>query len=334
MTMGTIAERVGVSRATVSNAYNRPDQLSAELRDRILQTAAALGYPGPDPVGRMLRRRTAGAIGLVQPSLRYALTDAANLMLLDGVADVCEAEGLALVLVPGTRPAEDRIDVLASTAIDGVVAHCDSLDDARRAIVLARQLPLVVLDGAIDVDARSVGIDDAGGARLAAEHVIALGHRRVAVMAIGRPDRSITSLVRERLAGYTSALERAGLDAPVVVVTTGYQREFGEASARELLARPDPPTAILAMSDELAAGVLDAARSLDINVPTTLSVVGFDDTATASTTDPPLTTVHQDHAAKGRAAVKMLLDPTARPHHLRLPVEIVVRASTAHPPRE
>ncbi len=238
--MGTIAEQVGVSRATVSNAYNRPDQLSAELRARIMEAAAALGYAGPDPVGRMLRRRTAGAIGLVQPSLRYALTDAANLMLLDGVADVCEAEGLALVLVPAATPAEDRVDVLASAAIDGVVAHCDSLDETRRAIVRARQLPLVVLDGEADIDDRSVGIDDSGGARLAAEHVITLGHRRVAVMAIGRSDGSTTALVRERLAGYTSALERAGLDPPVVVVTTGYQRRFGEAAARELLTRPEP----------------------------------------------------------------------------------------------
>ena len=84
------------------------------------------------------------------------------------------------------------------------------------------------------------------------------------------------------------------------------------------------------MSDELAAGVLDAARTLDIQVPTALSVVGFDDTTTASTAVPPLTTVHQDHAAKGRAAVAMLLDPTAGPH-LQLPVEIVVRGSTAPP---
>ena len=328
--MGTIAERVGVSRATVSNAYNRPDQLSADLQARIMEVAASLGYPGPDPVGRMLRRRTAGAIGLVQPSLRFALTDPANLMLLDGVAEECEAEGLALVLVPASTPTEDFVDVLASAAIDGVVAHCDSLDEARRAIVRSRQLPIVVLDGEADVDARSVGIDDAGGARLAAEHVIALGHRRVAVMALGRSDGSIASLVRERLAGYTAAFERAGLDPPVVVVTTGYGRRFGEAAASELLARPDRPTAILAMSDELAAGVLDAARTLDIQVPTALSVVGFDDTTTASTAVPPLTTVHQDHAAKGRAAVAMLLDPTAGPH-LQLPVEIVVRGSTAPP---
>ena len=96
-------------------------------------------------------------------------------------------------------------------------------------------------------------------------------------------------------------------------MTTGYERRFGEAAASELLARPDRPTAILAMSDELAAGVLDAARTLDIEVPTALSVVGFDDTATASTAVPPLTTVHQDHAAKGRAAVAMLLDPDGRP---------------------
>jgi DNA-binding LacI/PurR family transcriptional regulator len=154
----------------------------------------------------------------------------------------------------------------------------------------------------------------------------------VAVIAIGRSDGSTSALVQERLAGYLSAFQHASVDPPKVVVTTGYERRFGEAVAHELLARSDRPTAILAMSDELAAGVLDAAHSSDVDVPSELSVVGFDDTATAASAVPPLTTIHQDHAAKGRAAVAMLLDPSTG-GHLRLPVEIVIRGSTATPAR-
>ena len=111
-----------------------------------------------------------------------------------------------------------------------------------------------------------------------------------------------------------------------------YDRAAMAAVARELLDRPDRPTAVLAMSDEMAVGVIDAARELGLRVPADLSVTGFDDTITAQTSEPPLTTVHQPHAEKGAAAVRMLLADGVGPREVSFPVRLVVRGSTAPPP--
>ncbi len=148
----------------MSNAYNRPDQLSRELRERILAAADELGYAGPDPAARLLRRGRVGAIGLVQHSLRYSIGDTANRMLLDGVAEVCEDEGLALVLIDRRSPQPDRPDVLRNALVDGVIIHCDALDPDRLKLIEDRQLPTVVLDAEAIGDGLSVGIDDEGGA--------------------------------------------------------------------------------------------------------------------------------------------------------------------------
>jgi DNA-binding LacI/PurR family transcriptional regulator len=331
VTLATIADRLGVSRSTVSNAYNRPDQLSDELRRRIMAAAAELGYAGPDPAARSLRIGQAGAIGIVQLTLHYAVTDAANGLLLDGIAEVCEEHGLALVLIPERRPHSGRVDVLATALIDGVIVHCDALDRDRRAVVEARQLPLVVLDGASGVDDTNVGIDDAGGAAMAAEHVLGLGHRSIAVVTWGH--RAEDYNLRTRLEGYRRAVDGAGVNGLTVVDAASYERVDGKTAAVALLTGAERPTAILAMSDELAAGVVDAAHELAIDVPGELSVVGFDDSASATTTVPPLTTSHQDHREKGRVAAQVLLDTRRAGQRVQLPVNLVVRSSTAPPRR-
>ena len=334
VTLATIAKQLGVSRSTVSNAYNRPDQLSDELRQRILAAATELGYAGPDPAGRSLRRGRAGAVGIVQLTLHYAITDAANQLLLDGIAEVCEENGLALVLIPERRPDHSRVDVLASALIDGVIVHCDALDDDRRAIVMARQLPYVVLDGAFDADESSVGIDDAGGAASAARHVLGLGHRDIAAITFGRRPGVKDYILLARLDGYRRTVEAVDGAALTVVDAASYERVDGRAAAVELFSSGARPTAILAMSDELAAGVLDAAAALGIAVPDDVSVVGFDDAATATTVAPALTTVRQDHREKGRVAAQLLVDGPRSARRVELPVELVVRSSTAPAPAD
>lgn len=334
VTLSTIAEHLGVSRSTVSNAYNHPDQLSAELRDRILAVADELGYAGPDPAARSLRQGRAGAIGLVQKNLQWAVSDAANQLLLAGVAEVCEQHGLALVLIPLGRPDGDTMDVLRSTALDGVIAHCDGLDLERRKALRDRRLPLVIVDGVPDADADFVGVDDVGGAEAAARHLLELGHRRIAIVGIGARDGSATTVSRWRMEGYGRALASYGLslaDTTVVEFNRSTQESGRDAAA--LLLDADPrPTAILAMSDEVAAGVIHVARERGLDVPAQLSVVGFDDSSTATAITPALTTVHQDHRTKGRLAAQLLLDPAPAPRQELLGTRLVVRASTAAPP--
>lgn len=336
VTLQTLADRLGVSRSTVSNAFNRPDQLSDELRTRILAVAEELGYAGPDPAARSLRGGRVGAVGLVQHTIRYAVNDAANRLLLDGVAEVCEEEGLALVLLPANPPPPGRPDVLRTAIVDGVIFHTSwQLDDRRRAIE-DRGLPVVVLDGTRRDGDLYVGVDDRGGARAAAEHVLALGHRRLAVVTLSEDAqlRGVKEVSISRGDGYRDAWQAHGLtDADVTVVHGGgLELDAFEARIRGLLDRPDRPTAVLAMSDEVGAGVVRVALALGLRVPEDLSVVGFDDSPTAFSVHPPLTTVRQDFQRKGRLAVRLALGDLSEGRQIVLPVELVVRGSTAPPP--
>lgn len=337
MTLNTIARELGISRTAVSNAYNRPDQISAATRARVLEAARRLGYAGPDPRAATLRRGVVGAIGLIEKSLTASLTDPASLLMLSGVAAACDEAGVALVLIPRRTDDDTAHDVVRSAVVDGFVAHCDALDDERRTIVEERRLPIVVLDGRPAPGEPVVGIDEEGGARAVAQHVLSLGHRRLAIVAFQPLTEGTRNTVAERrLDGYRSAIAAAGLHADAVPVVDGwaYDRAIMTEIATELLARPDRPTAVLAMSDEMAVGVMAAASALGLRVPEDLSVTGFDDTATAEEADPPLTTVHQPHAEKGAAAVRMLLGNVARSPEVTFPTQLVVRASTGPPPSE
>lgn len=348
VTLQTIADRVGVSRMTVSNAFSRPDQLSASLRERILAAAQELGYVGPDPSARALARGSTGAVGvLLTDSLRYAFADEVAMAFLGAIASELGPTGLALTLLTasetdGRVPARD-------VAMDGALVY--SCDPTTPAVEWLRKrgLPLVYVDQVQAAGVPSVNVDDRGGARAAAQHLVDLGHRRIGIVsaAVGGsfgldPDPLASPLahpVRQRLLGWLDALGPAGIEAPVVTVP-GSGHEDYLAGARLLLALPEPPTAILCFSDVVALAVLHAAEDAGLRVPEDLSVVGFDDSPLASRVRPALTTVRQDFAAKGRAAAAELnraLEarrsgaPATRARHHVLPTELVVRASTAPP---
>jgi DNA-binding LacI/PurR family transcriptional regulator len=251
-------------------------------------------------------------------------------MLLDGVAEVCEEEGLALVLIDRRPPQRDRPDVLRNALVDGVIIHGDALDDARRRLIDHRRLPMVVLDSDPSGDALSVGIDDEGGARAAAQHIVDLGHRRIAILTLNTRDATTSHPVAEaRKRGYLGVLDRAGGDV-TIEPAGGLEWDEFAALVRDVLRRDQPPTAILAMSDDIAAGAVRVAGEIGVAIPEQLSVVGFDDTPVASGLTPPLTTVRQDHAMKGRLAARMLLGQVES-RRITLAVELVVRTSTAPP---
>jgi DNA-binding LacI/PurR family transcriptional regulator len=341
-TLDDVAAAVGVSRATVSNAYNRPDQLSARLREQVLRVAAELGYPGPDPTARSLATSHTGAIAvLLDTSLSMAFSDPALYLTLDALARVIDPRGHALLLLPGGAhggPAADR--VLAAQADIAIVY---SLPDGAAALdaVRARGLPLVVIDQPLLPGAARIGCADRLGAALAARHLRELGHRRFGIFAAcshltpGGGGLTVAAAaaapfhdVRERLAGYLAEL---GPGEVVVEEAAGLSAESAMAGAFALLGASPRPTAVLCMSDQLALAVLAAARQLGIDVPGELSVAGFDDSPPASWSSPPLTTVRQDLAAKGRIAGELalgLLDGGPAPAPAEVPVSLVVRGST------
>jgi DNA-binding LacI/PurR family transcriptional regulator len=340
-TLATIAEAVGVSRMTVSNAYNRPDQLSPALRERILETAKALGYGGPDPVARTLKRGATGSVGVVLDyALTTAFTDAATVQFLHGVAAGCERSGSGLSLVPRIEGRDAAL--VGGALVDGFVVYCVPEEDPRWDAILTRNLPFVRVDFEPDPALTNVNIDDEGASRQVAEHLVALGHRRFGIV-LSQEDpgdhgpeaqeRAVYHVERARLAGWRAGLEDVGIDWATVPVAGGPGHEAGQVAAGRLLDRAERPTAILALSDQLAVGVLEAAAERGIAVPGELSVAGFDDIPEATRTTPKLTTVHQPHHRKGAEAVRLLLEGGPAQSVL-LPTELVIRASTAPAPRK
>lgn len=350
ITLQTVADRLSVSRATVSNAYNRPDQLSAALRDRILEAAAELGYRGPDAAARSLRTGQMGTIGLLfTEDLRYVFTDPNTTEFMRGVAETSALAKTGLTLLPvplGVDPADSAVSTVAA---DGHLVFSVAHDHPALDVVRSRGRPIVVVDEP-DLGATTsfVGIDDRSGARLAAAHLIELGHRRIGVL-LGRVDAAATSgpvdtpatdemtvrVARERLAGYRAAMEEANLEPDELLVwkSGGNDQDAGREAAAVMLSEHPELTGLLCFSDQLAIGAAQAAQRCDRSVPGDLSIVGFDDVPRAASWDPPLTTIRQPLVDKGRVAAGLLLELIGggEPRRIELPIELVVRASTARP---
>jgi DNA-binding LacI/PurR family transcriptional regulator len=348
VTLQTVADKVGVSRMTVSNAFSRPDQLSETLRSTILAAAAELGYSGPDPAARALARGSAGSVGvLMTDSLSYAFTDEVATGFLGAVTAELAPTGLALSLVSSsvTGPRIPARDV----PMDGALVYSCLGDSAALDWLVRRNLPLVYVDQDPPADAPSINVDDRGGARSAAQHLVDLGHRRVGIVSgerHGPYDVLVEPLLasehyvsRERILGWTDALTAVGVE-PLVVRQALTPEDGAYQAAEVLLDLDEPPTAILCFSDVMAYWVVRAAEDRGLTVPGDLSVVGFDDNPLARRMRPALTTVRQDVAAKGRAAAAALTEAietvqaggTPEARHVLLPTELVVRDSTA-PPR-
>lgn len=332
-----------MSVGTASQAFGRPELVSEELRKRVLAAAEALGYPGPDPAARRLRTGRAGAVGLVfAERLGYQFTDPAAPAFLRGIAAGMHEAPTGLLLIPDSRNRDEAARTVREAAVDGFIVYSTPQNDPRVEAALARRVPVVTVDQPRGAATPFVGIDDRAAARSAAEHLRELGHERVAVLsfvtALGPGGSLELDLSAERLEGYKEGLAEAW-DAGLVRTVRPNAQEPARDATGELLRAPDPPTAILAMSDILAIGALEAAAEEGVAVPEELSVVGFDDSPVALHATPPLTTVAQPHEEKGRLAAQWLMEEVERgqrPEDGRrraiLPTELVVRESTAPAP--
>lgn len=345
-TLKTIADHLGVSRTTVSNAYSRPDQLTPELRERILAAAKALGYAGPNPAARTLRRGTSNSVGvLYTEELTFAFTDPAAVAFLRGISEVCAERNATLQLIPTPPGSETAHEAVRDAVVDGFIVYCMPDDDDRYELLLGRGLPVVMVDDHRRDETAYVGIDDRGGARAVARHLVELGHRRIGVIVdrlhadnyrgpadLDRQATATFEVNAERLRGYAEALAAAGIPWTEVPVVEGFplSTEVGADCAGALLDRPERPTAILAGADVFALGALDAARARGIAVPTELSIAGFDDIEGAARSQPALTTVRQPLLEKGRAAARQLFTDhgDGPPEPVILATELVVRDST------
>lgn len=341
-TLEAVARAAGVSKATVSKVLNGRPGVSAETRAHVRRVLLGVGYtPTTGPRG------SAPQVGALQAVFSQLFTPY-SMHILDGVLAGARDLGVEVVTsVPrpragaqasGEEPARTGvawIEELSARGRAGLIVVTSDLTAEEIAACDRLGLGLVVVDprNPLDENVVSVGATNWAGGVQATEHLLSLGHRRIAYA--GGPDRSVPA--RERLHGYREALETAGVAVdPALTLHEDYTAEAGRRMAETLLDRDDPPTAVFAGSDLIAMGVFQAARARGLTVPASLSVVGFDNTYGAPWTDPPLTTINQPLLDMGRVATRTVLqlarDETPDSHHVQLATRLVVRESTARPP--
>ena len=347
-TLASLAAELKVSRTTISNAYNRPDQLSDALRERVLATAKRLGYAGPDPVARSLRTRKAGAVGLViTEPLTYSFSDPAALDFVAGLAQSCEELGQGLLLIavgPSRSVTEGTASVLAA-GVDGFVVYSAAGDDPYLQVVLQRRLPLVVVDQPKDVPGASqVGVDDRAAMRKIADYVLGLGHREIGLLTMrllrdrhqGLVDserlRSTTFHVQsERIHGVRDAMAATGLDPDSLTVVESHEHTAASGGVAAQIALEANPriTALMCTADVLALSAMDYLRGHGKYAPGQMTVTGFDGVPEAMSRG--LTTVAQPSLQKGRRAGELLHKGDIHPTVEVLDTELI-RGRTAGPP--
>ncbi len=340
VTIKEIAERAGVSKTAVSFAFNDPSRLSQATAQRILQVARELGY-APHPIARSLSTRRTGVIGVLVPQdVATMLENPFFIHFLQGVGQACLEEGFFVLLAPpiqgSLRNAVDR------AAVDGFVVMGLEAHDPVVELLRRRDTPFVTVDSKPLPDLPGVNVDDRSGARAVMQHVLDHGHRRIAILGFESGENGVwqrwKSTMKWRMEGYAEALATVGLspDSPDICILECENTLEGGAQAFQRLWQHSPrPTAVVAMSDILALGVLEAARKHGVEIPAQLSIVGYDDVPEAQLATPPLTTVHQPSKDKGEQAATLLirlLGGEEALEHVMLPTQLVVRASVAHPP--
>nr|WP_120491900.1 LacI family DNA-binding transcriptional regulator [Corynebacterium lactis] len=328
-TLASIAAELGVSRTTVSNAYNRPDQLSDKLREKIMETAERLGYPGPDPMARGLRMRRVGAVGvLFTEHLPFAFEDPASVDFLAGLAEKLGEMGDSMLVIPASSQSEGEYDtnLIRQAVVDGFVVYSVADNDPFLATVRSRGLPTVICDQPADREAVPfVGIDDREAIKPAVRHLTELGHKKVGILSVRlsrEPNNGVVTperlagahhqVQKNRVEGALEALAEAGIDAAdVPVIERHYNdRKNNKEAAEELLTSFPDLTAVVCTTDTQALAVLEYAKEHGIRIPEDLSVTGFDGIELARMRG--LTTVVQPNREKGKAVGCALSDAIKR----------------------
>jgi len=339
ITLKELAVELGVSTASVSNAFNRPDQLSPKLRERILNEAKRLGYRGPDAKARSLRTGRSRIIAVVlAESLTYSINDAVASELLSGVAEVLDAHGHTLLLLSGRQHASQvpgSSSIADGYIVYGLMPSLMMLDELPR--LGERQLV------AVDFDLEgypAVHVDNEPASYAVARHALSARPKRPGIInlrltkhpcnaRIG-PDQELLpadrTITRSRLVGFHRALEEQGFD-PATVPMWNIEENTFEVCAPvigEILDLPDDerPDLLLCMSDRIALTVLTLAEQRGLRVPEDLRITGFDGIAEGQYRAPRLTTVRQDSVEKGRIAARMILGLAPREDR-QLPTELI-----------
>ena len=327
-TIREVAKHAGVSYATVSHVINDTRFVSEPTRARVLAAMEVLNYQ-PNTLARSLRKGQTNTLGLILP-------DSANPFFAEigrSIEDTAYRLGYSVVLCNTERDIareEHYVDVLSKKQVDGMifVTAGDQVDSLK--FLLGREMPVVLVDRDLpNIEVDAVLTDNRVGGYLATRHLTELGHQRIACI-VG--PSSITPGA-DRIIGYRNALEEAGTPYDESLIVSGdYHPNSGYQLARQLLHQDDPPSAIFALNDLMAMGVLRAAAELGQRIPQDLAVIGYDNIELARFTNPPLSTVAQEKAELGNQAVQILIerieDKALPMRRLVLPPRLIVRGST------
>ena len=307
VTIADVATAAGVSKTAVSFAFNNPENLGQATLERVLRVARDLGY-APHPAARALSMRRSGTMGVLIPQrLSTVFANPFLSELIQGLGEQCEEHDLTLLLVP---PVDGSLEsAISQASVDGFISLGLGPDDKALAVLDRNGIPTVLVDSDESPEHPAVNVDDKGGAEEAARHLLELGHTQLAIIVLPptRSELETTPTAVRRMEGYEVAIAGAGAPAPECV-TAGISVEAGARAFQQLREGARRATAVLAMSDMTAIGVMSAARASGLRVPDDLSVVGFDDLPMAAWTNPPLTTVRQPIVEKGRLAARLLIE--------------------------
>lgn len=333
-TLAAIARLTGVSTPTVSKVVNGREDVAAETRAKVLAALEEAGYQSPG------QRRTTARTGVVEAAFDSINSNYAS-SVLDGILAQAASAGVEVVLSVTANVSSRSLDLerRAQRTVDedrsGIIVVTSALTASHLAAFQRRRVPVVVIDplNPPPSDVVSVGATNWAGGKAAAEHLLDLGHRRIAYL--GGPDSAECN--QARLHGYLSALMSRGVEVDPELIRNGrFRVEHGVEGLTALLALDERPTAIFAGSDSIAVGVLREARRRGIHVPEELSLVGFDGTALAEDSVPALTSVAQPLHDMGRTALRTLLRQARGEeldsHRVELATQLVVRESTAPVP--
>lgn len=324
-----VAKLADVSIATVSRAISHPEKVAPPTLAQVQKAMAELGYK-PNRVARRLRQKGGRRhlLGLIIPDIQNPFFSE----IARGVEDVAYANEFAVMLCNSDEDLRKEafyLDVMRAESVDGIILP--PIDDRDSAVLRLAEagMPIVSVDrslanGAID----TVEVDNRQGAFEAVDHLLRLGHRRVAMIA----GRQNVSTSRDRRLGYEEALAAHNLPVRPDYIRVGdYKQASGLALARELLALPERPTALFVSNNLMTVGAMEAIHKQGLRIPEDMAIIGFDDLPWAETLDPPLTVVRQPAYEVGRAAAELLLkrlsNPAAPAAWLRLRPKLILRSS-------
>lgn len=332
VTLKVIADRVGKSVTTVSRALAGYDDVSEETREQVRQVALELGYE-PNTIARQLQKQRTDTIALLLPPVYPRLSDPFFSELLSGIVEYANQQGLDLLVSPTSssdNPTEIYLKYIRARRVDGFVIIRTQRQDPRIDLLREKGYPFVAF-GRVDGhnDFCLIDSDDTLGIRFLVNHLIELGHRRLAFVS----EPLVFTKAYHRLRGFIDTLKEH--DLPVddsMIIEGGYRQRFGHSATQNLLEHSHPPTAIVTCNDLLALGAMKTAQEHGLVVGRDISITGFDDILLSEYAHPPLTTIHQPAHQIGTRLCHMLIksinqEPLAKPQVILQP-DLIIRQST------